>query len=55
MDEERYDIVIVGGRVAGSTLAALLGHRGVDVLLYSGLAVAIIFVSLTIQRGPPHQ
>ena len=33
MDEERYDIVIVGGRVAGSTLAALLGHRGVDVLL----------------------
>jgi len=33
VDEERYDIVIVGGRVAGSTLAALLGHRGVDVLL----------------------
>ena len=33
MNEERYDVVIVGGRVAGATLAALLGRRGLDVLL----------------------
>lgn len=30
---ERYDVAIVGARVAGSTLAALLGRRGVRVLL----------------------
>jgi 2-polyprenyl-6-methoxyphenol hydroxylase-like FAD-dependent oxidoreductase len=30
---ERYDVVIVGARIAGSTLAALLGRRGISVLL----------------------
>ena len=30
---ERYDVAIVGARVAGSTLAALLGRRGLRVLL----------------------
>ncbi len=30
---ERFDVVIVGARVAGSTLAALLGRAGLDVLL----------------------
>src|SRR4051812_46192395 len=30
---EQYDVAIVGGRVAGSTLAALLGRLGVRVLL----------------------
>jgi glycine/D-amino acid oxidase-like deaminating enzyme len=30
---ERYDVAIVGARVAGSTLAALLGRLGVCVLL----------------------
>ena len=28
-----YDVVVVGGRVAGSTLASLLGAQGLDVLL----------------------
>jgi hypothetical protein len=35
-------------------LVAVRG-RGADVLLYAGLAVAIMFVSLTIQGGPLHQ
>jgi 2-polyprenyl-6-methoxyphenol hydroxylase-like FAD-dependent oxidoreductase len=30
---DTYDVVIVGGRVAGSTLASLLGAGGLDVLL----------------------
>ena len=30
---ERYDVVVVGARVAGSTLAALLGRTGVRVLV----------------------
>ena len=30
---ERYDVIVVGARVAGSTLAALLGDAGVSVLL----------------------
>src|SRR3954449_7877196 len=30
---EQYDVAIVGGRVGGSTLAALLGRLGVRVLL----------------------
>jgi Protein of unknown function (DUF3017) len=29
--------------------------RGVDVLLYSGLALAVMAVALTIQGGPLHQ
>ncbi|MEL6149749.1 MAG: FAD-dependent monooxygenase, partial [Chloroflexota bacterium] len=28
-----YDVIIVGGRVAGSTLAAYLGKAGIRVLL----------------------
>jgi menaquinone-9 beta-reductase len=30
---DRYDVIVVGARVAGSTLAALLGDAGVSVLL----------------------
>ena len=30
---ERYDVIVVGARVAGSTLAALLGLKGVRVLV----------------------
>jgi flavin-dependent dehydrogenase len=30
---ERYDVIVVGARVAGSTLAALLGEAGLSVLL----------------------
>jgi flavin-dependent dehydrogenase len=30
---DRYDVIVVGARVAGSTLAALLGDSGVSVLL----------------------
>lgn len=30
---ERYDVIVVGARVAGSTLAALLGRKGVRVLV----------------------
>ena len=30
---DRYDVIVVGARVAGSTLAALLGDKGVSVLL----------------------
>ena len=30
---ERYDVIVVGARVGGSTLAALLGDAGVSVLL----------------------
>ena len=30
---DRYDVVVVGARVAGSTLAALLGKAGVSVLV----------------------
>lgn len=33
MEEESYDVAIVGARVAGSTLAALLGRAGLRVLL----------------------
>jgi hypothetical protein len=35
-------------------LVAVRG-RGVDVLLYAGLGVAVMAVSLTIQGGPLHQ
>ena len=31
--EERYDVIIVGGRVAGASLAIRLGRQGLDVLL----------------------
>jgi choline dehydrogenase-like flavoprotein len=30
---ERYDVIVVGARVGGSALAALLGDQGVSVLL----------------------
>ena len=30
---EEFDVVVVGGRVAGSTLASLLGAQGLKVLL----------------------
>jgi flavin-dependent dehydrogenase len=30
---ERYDVIVVGARVGGSALAALLGVQGVSVLL----------------------
>ena len=33
---DRYDVIVVGARVAGSTLAALLGDAGASVLLVDG-------------------
>ncbi len=33
---DRYDVIVVGARVAGATLAALLGDKGVSVLLLDG-------------------
>jgi flavin-dependent dehydrogenase len=51
MDDAAYDAVVVGGRVAGSTTAALLGMRGVRVLLVERIAFPRSTISTHFFRG----
>jgi flavin-dependent dehydrogenase len=51
MDDAAYDAVVVGGRVAGSTTAALLGMRGVRVLLVERVAFPRSTISTHFFRG----
>ena len=51
MDDAAYDAVVVGGRVAGSTTAALLGMRGVRVLLVERVPFPRSTISTHFFRG----
>jgi 2-polyprenyl-6-methoxyphenol hydroxylase-like FAD-dependent oxidoreductase len=50
-DRESYDVVIVGGRVAGATAAAMLGDAGASVLLVERVAFPHDTVSTHFFRG----
>jgi 2-polyprenyl-6-methoxyphenol hydroxylase-like FAD-dependent oxidoreductase len=45
------DVIVVGGRVAGATVAALLGDRGIDVLLVERVRFPSTTISTHFFRG----
>ena len=51
MVRDRYDVVIVGARIAGATLAALLGDAGLSVLLLDRAALPSTTCSTHFFRG----
>ena len=48
---ESYDAIVVGGRIAGSTVAALLGDRGARVLLVERVRFPSTTISTHYFRG----